>query len=101
MISPCGNLVLIGLCVESSGNHVPLALLDDIPLNLGHGSAVGTSVSGPFGARICQYGSPSQLPDRTYDGLAECIKWCTLQSTVKSLTHLAPCLSGRRDLLPY
>ena len=85
---PSYNLALIALRVKNSGSHVPLTLLDDTPLDLGHGSAMKTSTSGSFGVRICRSGSRSQLFDSTYYGVAECIQLCPFQSPVKSLTNL-------------
>ena len=51
---PSHNLVLIALRVKNSGSHVPLTLLDDTPLDLGHGSGMKTSASGSLGVRICR-----------------------------------------------
>ena len=85
---PSNNLVLVALRVESPGGYVPLALLDDIPLDLGHCPAMKTSASGSLGMRICRFGSRSQLFNCTYYGLAECIQLGPFQSPVKSLTDL-------------
>ena len=38
---PGGNFFLVGLCMETSRNHVPVSLLDDIPFYLRYGSEVG------------------------------------------------------------
>ena len=49
--SPDGNLVSIGLRVEKPGGNIPFTLLYDLPLDLGHCSTIGSSVSGL--ARMC------------------------------------------------
>ena len=87
MVLPTGDLILVCLCAESSVDHVSLTLLDDIPLDLGHGSARDVTI---WNTRYSHYrfGSPSKLTDRTYDGLAECVQRCPLQSPVKNFTHL-------------
>ena len=43
---PSDNLVLIALRIESPRSYVPLALFDDIPLDLCYCPAIGTSASG-------------------------------------------------------
>ena len=86
---PSDNFVLIALRTESSGNRVSLTLLDDIPLDFGHGSAIGISVSGSLDMAVhCRSGSRCQLSDCTDDGLAECIQWRPLQASVERLTDL-------------
>ena len=52
VIPPTGNLVLIDLGAENSEGHVPFTLLDDIPLDLGHGSAIEASVIRSLSAHI-------------------------------------------------
>ena len=52
VIPPSDNLVLIDLRVEDPGGDVPLAQLDDLPLDLCDHSAIGASISGLLGERI-------------------------------------------------
>ena len=52
VIPPSSNLVLIALRVEDSGSHVPLAQLDDLPLDLCDHSASGTLISGLRGVSV-------------------------------------------------
>jgi hypothetical protein len=46
VLLPTHNLVLLGLRADKSGDRIPFALFDDLPLNTGQGSAIDTSVSG-------------------------------------------------------
>jgi hypothetical protein len=46
VLFPTRNLVLISLRADESGDRIPFALFDDLPLNPGQGSAIDTSVSG-------------------------------------------------------
>ena len=43
---PSDDFALIALRIESSGSYVSLILLNDTPLDLGHGPTIGTSASG-------------------------------------------------------
>jgi hypothetical protein len=43
---PTGNIVLIALCEHEPRKRIPFTLLPDLLLDLGHGSATGTSVNG-------------------------------------------------------
>ena len=52
VIPPTGNLVLINLGAENSEDHVPFTLLDDIPLDLGHGAVIEASVIGSLSIHI-------------------------------------------------
>ena len=52
VIPPSRDLVLICLRVEHLGDHIPLAQLNDLPLNLCDHSVIGASVSGLLRARI-------------------------------------------------
>ena len=52
VVSPTGNLVFINLRVEDPGCHAPSILLEDLPLDLGHGSAVEISVNESSSVRI-------------------------------------------------
>ena len=52
VILPSGDLVLIDLRMEHSGEHIPFFLLNDLPLDLGHGSGIETRVSESLGARV-------------------------------------------------
>ena len=52
VIPPTDNLVLIDLGAENSEGHVPFTLLDDIPLDLGHGSAIEESAIGSLSVHI-------------------------------------------------
>jgi hypothetical protein len=52
IVPPDRDLVLIVLRVEDSGDHVPVTLLDDLPLDLGDSSAIGKSVSESLGVPI-------------------------------------------------
>jgi len=42
---PSSNRFLVIFCVEKSGDYIPPALFDDLPLNLGHGPAIEIMVS--------------------------------------------------------
>ena len=42
---PGSDLCPVVLCLEVSNNHVSSALLDDLPLDLGHGSEVASRMS--------------------------------------------------------
>ena len=52
VLLPGYDFVLIALGAEKSGDRIPFALLDDLPLDLCHGSAIETSVSGSLGVYI-------------------------------------------------
>ena len=52
VIPPSGNHVLIDLRVKGPGDYVPLTLFDDLPLDLGHGSAILASISRSLGVGI-------------------------------------------------
>ena len=43
---PSGNFVFIALCEDESGDRVPLALFNDLPLDLVQGSAIEIFVRG-------------------------------------------------------
>jgi hypothetical protein len=45
VLSPGGDRTLIDLCVDESRERVPLTLFDDVPPDLGYGSAMKMSVS--------------------------------------------------------
>ena len=45
ILLPRGDLVLVALCKEESGDHVPFALLGALPLDLGYGTTIEASVS--------------------------------------------------------
>ena len=71
VLLPSCNLVLIALRVNESGGCIPFTLLDNLPLNLGHCSAIES-----IGKRItrrthCSPDSLSQIPNRIEDGLVE------------------------------
>jgi hypothetical protein len=40
VLIPSSNLILIALREEEPEDYIPFALLTDIPLHLGHGSAI-------------------------------------------------------------
>ena len=46
VLLPTRNLVFIPLGVDESGEWIPFTLLDDLPLDLGHRTAIETSVNG-------------------------------------------------------
>jgi hypothetical protein len=46
ILIPTSDLVLITLREDESGECIPFTPLDDLPLDLGHGSGVTGSVSG-------------------------------------------------------
>jgi hypothetical protein len=50
VLLPSRNLVPIGFGEDESVERVPLALLDNLPLDLGHGSKIEPSVSRPLAA---------------------------------------------------
>ena len=56
VLPPSCNLVLITFREYESEEHVPFALLNDVPLNLRHGSAIGTLVSGGSAVGVCVTG---------------------------------------------
>ena len=45
VLLPSRNFVFVTLRMDESGNRIPFTLLDDLPLDLGHGAAIGISVS--------------------------------------------------------
>jgi hypothetical protein len=45
VLLPSGDLGFIAFRVDEPGERIPLALLDDLLLHLGHGSAIKTHVS--------------------------------------------------------
>ena len=83
VLLPSGNLVLVSLREDKSGECVSFASLDHLPLNLGYGSAIETSARN---AR-CQSGSRSQTPNRFEDGLIEVIQILPFQSSVECLAY--------------
>ena len=52
VLLPTGNLVLVTLCEDESGDHTPFAMLDDIPLDPCDHPAIETPVSGSPGVCI-------------------------------------------------
>ena len=52
VLLPNSNLVPIALRKDKSGNPIPFTLFVDRPLDLGHGPAIETSVSGSLGAYV-------------------------------------------------
>jgi hypothetical protein len=49
VMPPSGNLVLIVLRVEESGDRIPVTLLEDLPLDLEDSPVIEISVSGSLG----------------------------------------------------
>ena len=54
VLLPTGNLVLVTLCEDESGNHMPFAMPDDLPMDPCHHSAIETPVSGS--SDVCTVG---------------------------------------------
>jgi hypothetical protein len=52
VLLPSRNFVLIGFGEDESVERIPFTLLDDLLLDLGHGSAIEPSVSRSLGVRI-------------------------------------------------
>ena len=75
ILLPRSNLTLIALGEDESVYHTPFTMLDDLPLDLGQGSA--TDNVGKCNSRRGNYqsGSRSQLSDRIEDGLVELIQF--------------------------
>ena len=48
VLPPTRNHIFVDLRMENSRDHISFALVDDLPLDLGHSPAVETLVSGPF-----------------------------------------------------
>ena len=69
VLIPSGNLVFVTLREEESGESTPFTPLDDLPLNLGHGPVIETSVNGlrSLGMRIADlaYVVRSPIASRT------------------------------------
>jgi hypothetical protein len=52
VLLPSSDLVFIGFGEDESVERIPFTLLDDLPLDLGHGSAIKSSVSRSLGVSI-------------------------------------------------
>ena len=48
VLPPTRNHIFVGLRMEDSRDRMPFTLVDDLPLDLGHSSAIETLVSGPL-----------------------------------------------------
>ena len=53
VLLPSSDLVLITLRKGESGHCIPFAPLNGLPLHLGHGPAIETSVSGSLRVCVC------------------------------------------------
>ena len=52
ILLPTRNRILILLLADKSRGNIPFTLLDSLPLNRTHGSAIGTVVSESLGVRV-------------------------------------------------
>src|SRR5258708_18195933 len=62
MLIPSRYVVLIALREDESDQCVPFALFDDLPLDLRHGSAIKTPISGSLGLRVTDLAHPVRSP---------------------------------------
>ena len=85
---PSGDLALIVLRGDDPGNCTRFILLEDLPLDLGHGSTIETLPSGSVGVHIQCCGSRSQISNRIEDGLVKLIRLSPIQSPVECLTYI-------------
>ena len=89
ILPPSRNLVFIALRMDESGGCVPFPLLDNLPLDLGQGSAIENTSK-----RITQRahhwsGSHSQTSHRIQDRVVELIQSSPFQSPVESLAYVS------------
>lgn len=88
ILLPSGNLVPSDLPERQWGGDSPFALLNDIALDLGKGSAIETSVSWWMCAH-CWSDSRNQILNRVEGGLAELIQSFPFRSLVERLTSIS------------
>ena len=78
VLLPSRDLVLVAFGEDKSIDRIPFTLLDNPPLDCGHGSAVGNADKWvTLGARY-RPGSRSKLSNRIEDGLVELIQLFSL-----------------------
>ena len=75
--------------MDESGGHIPFALLEDLPLNLGQGSAIEGISKWIAQQTRRQFGLRSQTSNRLEDGLIELIQSSTFQSPIERLTYIS------------
>ena len=92
VLLPSGDFVLISLRENESDEWVSFTLFDHLPLDLCHGSAIETSVSGPLGVRSAGYYSRSQISNRIEDKLVEFFQLPSIQSRVERFAHFTAIL---------
>jgi hypothetical protein len=88
VLPPSSNHILVVLRAKESRDRISFSPLDDLPLDLGHGSAIETSGEGTIHQMHSLFNSRSQFPDGPKHGLTKFIQSLPIQPPVKGLTYI-------------